>query len=210
MRKTVCLIVFILTALFTKAQTSSIKVSPKALAGAELAFTNIVGKALFQKHFVLDTLDCRSTTNILYTGDVNKSVTLGRDTVFLVVYFVIQNKDTIGFLDIYIDEHGHPLNDWREPTISGKPEILIGYKKLLTNQFNITYKKAIEIGRKKGYTERPLLNAQTIYKAGLVGKQSFIQVSFFWTFYKITDTQNGSMNVNADTGLIESEQYFLR
>lgn len=208
MRKIVCLIAFLGAVFRAECQTATLKLSPKALTGAQNAIIKIIGRPLFEKHFVLDTLDSWITNRISYTGDVIKSVTLGRDTVFTVVYFVIQNRDTIGYVDIEVNENGNPLNDWREPTSSGKPEVLIGYKRLLTNKLPITYKKAIEIGRKKGFIEPPHIDAQTVYKSSIVGKESFIQVKILWTFYNTSASQNGVMSINADTGEIDREQYY--
>src|SRR5690349_16635806 len=72
----------------------------KAIIGAEKAVKKIIGEKLFSKHFILDSLDSRPFSAMVFAGDVNKSITLGNDSCFTIDYIIVQSKDTIGYVSL--------------------------------------------------------------------------------------------------------------
>ena len=202
---------FFLTTFHVLGQKSKDENYDKAITGAEKAVKKIVGEQLFYKHFILDSLDSHQFTAMVFAGDITKSVTLGTDSCFSIVYLIVQSKDTIGYVSLYMDREGKPLNDWRDPTSSGKPELILGYKILLENKLKIDFQKAVALGREKGFIEPPYLNAETDFAFAKQDNLSYIKVKYFWSFYQKTkDNSTLFMNIDAETGNIESKRYLRR
>lgn len=58
--------------------------------------------------------------------------------------------DTIAYINILVDLLGQ-ISKYDDGASSlSSPELIIGYKKLLSGSFKIDYKKALSIGKKEG------------------------------------------------------------
>lgn len=180
----------------------------QAIRGSERIIKSIVGDRLYKKHFRLDSLDSHDFRTFVYTRDIKNSKLPGRDTCFSVVYFVIQSKDTIGYLNMYMNQEGYPLNDFRDPASNCTPELIVGYKRVLTNGFKVNYQKAVKMAKERGFNEPPYLNTETDYNYLTVANKTFIKVKYFWAFV-LSDPAKGNavLNINAETGKIEKEAY---
>lgn len=210
MKKYILSLSFILSFLYSIGQVDSIK--KVMIVGAENCIKKIIGPKLFNKHFILDTLSSNTFPTNVYAGDFHKDAGLGREKCFAAVYMIVQSSDTLGWVSLYIDHNGKPLNDWRDPSSSGKPEVILGYKKLLTNKFKIGFHKAIDLGKQKGFLSTPFLNAETDFGFTTVNGNSFIKVKYFWSFIELDyeKGKNGILNINAETGEVETEKYYPR
>ena len=180
----------------------------KAIKESRKIISSLAGSEIFSRHFVLDSLDSRFFNTMVFSKDYNTSQTLGRDTVFYVVYFVIQSKDTIGLAELYLDLDGRPLNDYREPSGGCNPELIVGYKRALTNNFKIEYRKAIQLAKERNFNTLPYLKSETDYEYISQKNQTYIKVKYFWSFMIIDQLKGNSvLDINAETGKIDKEEY---
>jgi hypothetical protein len=93
-----------------------------------------------------------------------------------------------------------------------RPELIAGFKKYFSGDFKLDYNKVLQIAKKRGITAEPTLECE-IENSFLSNskKEAFVKIKYYWYFLQTTDGGNQAiLEVNADTGQIEFEQYIPR
>lgn len=183
------------------------------LLKAQQVIRPIIGDSLFKKHFTIDTIDCRIITTIAYSQDFLNPKRLGIDTAFMVVFQIAKSSDTIGFITLYIKKSGKLIFDDKDPLSYSTPELLVGYKRLLLNDFKIGFRDALAIAKKRGFQSIPFLTAITDYEYKQINKKTYVKVKYRWFVMDIESNKKpvtATLLINAETGQIEKEEYTPR
>lgn len=187
----------------------SVKNVKQAIAGAEIIVKSLLGNDLYKRYITVDTIDSRHVTSLVYSNDIKNPRFLRIDTSFILYFNVINGKDSIGFFNLYVNRFGKLVKDSNDPMSFSGPELILGYKKELENGFKINFNKATAMGRQKGFTAMPYLNAENEYRYTTINNDVYIKVKYFWSFIEFTGTNPGFhiLNINAETGEIEKEEH---
>ncbi|MFT3679906.1 MAG: hypothetical protein QM791_06515 [Ferruginibacter sp.] len=199
---------------FIKAQQNDfIHDKGKSIAHAQQIVRSVLGDALFKKHVSVDTMDSRIVTGIAYSKTFMNPKRLGIDTNYMVIFQITQGQDTIGYVSVYINRDGKPVAVSRDPLSYSTPELLIGYKRVLLNDFKISYRKAAAIAKQKGFASHPYLVTDTEYDHKIFNKKTYVKVKYAWLVMDIESDKKpvtATMLINAETGEIEKEVYTPR
>ncbi len=182
----------------------------KILLKAQQFVRPIIGDSLFKNHFTINTIDSRVITTIAYSQDFLNPKRLGIDTAFMVVFQIAKSSDTIGFISLYINKSGKLIYDSKDPLSYSTPELLVGYKRLLLNDFKIGFKEALAIAKKRGFQSIPFLTADTDYEYKQINKKTYVKVKYRWFVMDVESDKKpvtGTLLINAETGQIEKEEY---
>lgn len=185
----------------------------KILLKAQQIVRPIIGDALLKKYFKIDTVNSRASTTIKYSPDFMNTKRLGEDTAFLVIFQIIKSADTLGFVSLYINKSGKLVYDSKDPLSYSTPELLVGYKRLLLNDFKIGFAKAIDLPKAKGFQGTPILTADTEYDYKQLNKSTYVKVKYMWFVMDLASDKRpvtATLLINASTGKIEKEEYTPR
>jgi hypothetical protein len=190
----------------------SLKITDKkvltALSGAEKYIQSILGNKIVANNIWFDCFQSRETAVGIFSTDFKQPQRLGEDTCYEFYYFVKDNEDFIGDFQLFVDKNGNPKQDDSYPDFN-QPQLINGFKKHFLNHFKFNYEKAWQIGKKKGFTMKPLLTCSVENKfVSNANKEEFVKVKYNWSFFMLyKGGAQGILEINAETGQVEKEQY---
>jgi hypothetical protein len=187
--------------------TNDVKIKT-ILEGASSYLISIIGKNTFQQCIVFDEITSIKQKRCFERGNDSSAVLeTGCIPYYNLNYFFIDKQDTIGYIDINVDSNGH-LFPIFSPGMNTEPELILGYKKIVNNEFNISRAAAFKIGQGKGFTTYPTLSCETVNQFNNKNKRTFVLVEYYWDFFEATPKwATMSMELNAQNGEIRNETY---